>query len=55
MVPKDFFDTKELLETHYGLTLTRHSYDDLPDIIKHIANKVIHYRITDKFIVAMVC
>ena len=53
MVPKDFFDTKELLETHYGLTLTRHSYDDLPDIIKHIANKVIHYRITDKFIVGM--
>ena len=51
---KIFFATKELLETQYGLTLTRHSYDDLPDIIKHITNKVIHYRNTDKFVVGAV-
>ena len=50
---KDFFATKQLLETHYDLTLTRHSYDDLPDIMKHITNKVIHYRNTDKFVVGV--
>ena len=54
MVHRDFLDIKELLETHYGLTLTRHSGDDLSNIIKHIANKVIQYRITDKFTVAKV-
>ena len=51
---KDFFNTKELLETQYGLTLMRHSYDDLPNIIKHITNKVIHYRNTDNSVVAVV-
>jgi hypothetical protein len=49
-----FSDIKELLETRYGLTLIRHSYDDLPDIMKHITNKVLHYRNTDKFVVAVV-
>jgi hypothetical protein len=54
LVHRDFLDIKELLETRYGLTLTRHSRGDLSDITKHIANKVIQYRVIDKFTVAKV-
>jgi hypothetical protein len=51
---KDFFDIKKLLETRYGRTLFRHSYDDLPDIMQHVTDKVIHYRNGVRFVVAVV-
>ena len=52
MTLEEFSNIKILL-TRYGLTLTRHSYDDLPDIMKYASNKVIHYRNTDRFVVCV--
>jgi hypothetical protein len=54
MTLEEFSNIKVLLKTRYGLTLMRHSYDDLPDIMKYATNKVIHYRNTDRFVAGVV-
>ena len=51
-VDKEFFNIKVLFETRYGLTLTKHSYDDLPGIMKHI--RVLHYVNCGRFVVSVV-
>ena len=51
---KNYFDMKELLETRYSLTLFTHSYVDKDDVIRCVADKVMHYINGVGFVVAVV-
>jgi hypothetical protein len=50
----NYFSMKELLETQYGLTLRVQCYVDKDDVVKCVADKVMHYMNGVRFVVGVV-
>jgi hypothetical protein len=51
---QNYFTIKELLEIKYGLTLHVQCYVDKDDVVKCVADKVMHYANCGRFVVSVV-
>jgi hypothetical protein len=50
----DFFAVQELLQKRYNLFLSKHTHENMTEIIQRVTDKVIHYRKGVRFTTAVV-